>query len=66
MCCVPGGAFPSYAHGYYGRDNRFYAAWDAIARDRDAFSDWIERHVRGTEDFAGFRRELDRSLRAAA
>ena len=66
VCCVPGGAFPSYAHGYYGRDNRFYAAWDAIARDRDAFSDWIERHVRGTEDFAGFRRELDRSLRAAA
>jgi glutaconate CoA-transferase subunit A len=35
VCCVPGGAFPSYAHGYYERDNRFYQAWDAIARDRD-------------------------------
>ncbi len=32
---VPGGAFPSYAHGYYRRANAFYKAWDAIARDRD-------------------------------
>ena len=34
---VPGGAFPSYAHGYYKRANAFYKAWDAIARDRDTF-----------------------------
>ena len=26
---------PSYAHGYYARDNAFYVAWDAIARDRE-------------------------------
>ena len=32
---VPGGAYPSYAFGYYKRDNAFYKAWDAIARDRD-------------------------------
>ena len=32
-----GGARPSYAHGYYGRDNAFYTAWDAIARDRETF-----------------------------
>jgi glutaconate CoA-transferase subunit A len=25
---VPGGAYPSYAQGYYPRDNRFYLAWD--------------------------------------
>ena len=35
---VPGGAHPSYAHGYYDRDNAFYRAWDAISRDRDAFT----------------------------
>src|SRR6476661_7965439 len=29
---VPGGAYPSYAHGYYKRANAFYKAWDAIAR----------------------------------
>jgi glutaconate CoA-transferase subunit A len=58
VCEVPGGAFPSYAAGYYARDNAFYEAWDAIARERDAFSAWIERHVMGTPDNAAFRRSL--------
>jgi glutaconate CoA-transferase subunit A len=31
---VPGGAHPSYAHGYYKRDNAFCKAWDGISRDR--------------------------------
>ena len=39
---VPGGARPSYAHGYYARDNAFYVAWDAISRDRDSFTRWID------------------------
>jgi glutaconate CoA-transferase, subunit A len=42
---VPRGAHPSYAHGYYARDNAFYVAWDAIARDRDRFQAWIREHV---------------------
>ena len=42
---APGGARPSYAHGYYARDNAFYTAWDAIARDRDTFHRWIDTHV---------------------
>ena len=37
---VPGGAKPSYAHGYYDRDNEFYTAWDEISRDRDTFTGW--------------------------
>ena len=37
---VPGGAAPSYAHGYYERDNAAYRAWDAISRDREAFLRW--------------------------
>jgi glutaconate CoA-transferase subunit A len=41
----PGGAYPSYAHGLYERDNSFYQRWDAIARDRDGFRAWMERHV---------------------
>ena len=28
---VPGGAKPSYAYGYYDRDNAAYQAWDAIS-----------------------------------
>jgi glutaconate CoA-transferase subunit A len=43
---APGGARPSYAHGYYDRDNDFYVRWDAIARDRDTFTRWIEDNVR--------------------
>lgn len=41
----PGGAHPSYAHGYYRRDNAFYTAWDAIARDRETFLRWIQEYV---------------------
>jgi glutaconate CoA-transferase, subunit A len=47
VCVVPGGARPSYAHGYYDRDNEFYVAWDAISRDRDTFTAWIDEHVLG-------------------
>jgi len=42
---APGGAHPSYAHGYYERDNDFYESWDTISRDRDTFRRWIDEHV---------------------
>jgi glutaconate CoA-transferase subunit A len=42
---APGGALPSYAHGYYRRDNAFYTAWDAISRNREAFLSWMQEHV---------------------
>jgi glutaconate CoA-transferase subunit A len=50
----PGGAYPSYAQGHYARDNAFYLAWDAIAREREGFRAWMERHVLGTRDHADF------------
>ena len=56
VCAVPGGATPSYAQGYYERDNRFYQAWDAIARDRETFEAWLRRHVLETADFADYQR----------
>jgi glutaconate CoA-transferase, subunit A len=42
VAVAPGGAAPSYAHGYYDRDNAAYRAWDKISRDRDAFSRWLK------------------------
>jgi len=42
---APGGAHPSYAHGYYDRDNAFYVRWDEISRDRDRFREWMRLHV---------------------
>jgi glutaconate CoA-transferase, subunit A len=40
-----GGAHPSYAMGYSVRDNDYYVAWDAISRDRAAFTTWLDEHV---------------------
>jgi glutaconate CoA-transferase, subunit A len=58
VCEVPGGAHPSYAHGYYQRDNAFCKAWDGISRDRETFLVWMQQHVIAMEDFAAFRRSL--------
>jgi glutaconate CoA-transferase subunit A len=55
---VKGGAFPSYAQGYYSRNNSFYKQWDPISRERDTFTAWIERHILGTKDFDGFKQSL--------
>ncbi len=44
---APGGARPSYAHGYYQRDNSFYRSWDEVSRDRDRFRAWMEENVMG-------------------
>lgn len=53
IAVVPGGAHPSYAHGYYGRDNAEYLKWDKIAADRDTFAAWMEENVMraSPEDF---------------
>jgi glutaconate CoA-transferase, subunit A len=55
---VKGGAFPSYAQGYYSRNNSFYKQWDPISRERDTFTAWMERHILGTKDFDGFKKSL--------
>lgn len=61
---VPGGAHPSYAHGYYPRDNASYIAWDKIAADRGDFLAWMKHNVldASPEDFA----ERIKHLRSAA
>ena len=42
---APGGAHPSYAHGYYDRDNEFYVRWDEISRERESFRVWLDENV---------------------
>ena len=42
VAVVPGGARPSYAQGYYDRDNGYYRDWDAISRDRARFAAWVD------------------------
>lgn len=45
IAVAPKGAHPSYARGYYQRDNAFYIAWDDIARERETFLAWMNEHV---------------------
>jgi glutaconate CoA-transferase, subunit A len=54
IAVVPGGAHPSYAHGYYARDNAAYLEWDKVSADRAAFADWMKANVLevGPEVFA--------------
>ena len=59
---VPGGAFPSYAQGYYPRNNSFYKEWDTIARERNSFLAWMKTNVmeKGPEAFAAHRAQNSR------
>jgi glutaconate CoA-transferase subunit A len=54
IAVVPGGAHPSYTHGYYGRDNAAYIEWDQASADRDRFAAWMKLNVLdvGPEVFA--------------
>ena len=65
VCLAARGAHPSYAHGYYQRDNDFYVAWDAISRAPESFTAWIDRHVRNTTDIDEYHRSLAAEARAA-
>ena len=45
ICHVPGGAHPSYARGYYKRDNASYIEWDKIASERNTFNTWMKENI---------------------
>lgn len=45
IAVVPGGAHPSYTHGYYERDNATYLEWDKISADRELFAEWMKTNV---------------------
>ena len=63
----PYGAHPSYAQGYYDRDNTYYVEWDAIARDPERLDAWLDDWVlrpggsRRVHGAAGFRRRATAS-----
>ena len=45
----PFGAHPSYAQGYYDRDNAFYLEWESISRDEAALRAWLDEWVYGLD-----------------
>jgi glutaconate CoA-transferase, subunit A len=61
----PRGAHPSYAQGYYDRDNRFYLEWDAISRDPQRLAAWLDEWVHGTATHAEYVEKLGEARWAA-
>jgi glutaconate CoA-transferase, subunit A len=46
----PWGAHPSYAQGYYDRDNAFYVTWEQISRDPARLAAYLDAFVMGVPD----------------
>jgi len=59
----PFGAHPSYAQGYYDRDNHFYIEWDAISRDAAALDAWLDEYVYGVSGRAEYMAKLGDEVR---
>lgn len=50
VCQVPGAAHPSYAQGYYDRDNDFYLKWDKISENAETVKAYLDEWVFGVKD----------------
>ena len=59
----PFGAHPSFAQGYYDRDNIFYVAWDAIGRDAERTAAWLDEWVHGLPGRADYMERLGPAVR---
>ncbi|MGE0641377.1 MAG: CoA transferase subunit A [Thermoanaerobaculia bacterium] len=46
----PWGCHPSFAQGYYDRDNDFYVAWREISQDETRLVRWLDEWVHGVAD----------------
>ncbi|MEU0368722.1 CoA-transferase [Streptomyces sp. NPDC006283] len=54
VVACPRGAHPSFAQGYYDRDNAFYRAWSHISKDPERLRDWMDEWIHGTRDHAEY------------
>jgi glutaconate CoA-transferase subunit A len=50
----PFGAHPSFAQGYYDRDNDFYLKWDAISKDEKSMRAYLDEWIYGLPDRAAY------------
>jgi glutaconate CoA-transferase subunit A len=50
----PFACHPSFAQGYYDRDNAFYRKWDQIAREAVSLNDWLDEWVYGLVNHAEY------------
>ena len=50
VCQVAHACHPSYAQGYYDRDNEFYLQWDQVSQTKEAVKSWLDAWVYGVKD----------------
>jgi glutaconate CoA-transferase subunit A len=56
----PWGAHPSYAQGYYDRDNDFYVGWEAISKERTQLAHYLDEFVYGVQTRAEYMQKQPR------
>lgn len=58
VCHVSHACHPSYAQGYYDRDNSFYLEWDKISSNMDSVKQWLEDWVFSLPDHQAYWKKL--------
>jgi glutaconate CoA-transferase subunit A len=58
VCHVPYASHPSYAQGYYDRDNDFYLKWDKISESPEAVESYLDQWVYGLPDRSEYWQKL--------
>ncbi len=58
----PWGCHPSYAQGYYDRDNDFYVQWEEISRDPKTYADYLQEFVHGCADRKAYMKKVGDGL----
>lgn len=58
----PWGCHPSFAQGFYDRDNDFYVAWREISQDAAKLDAWLDEWVYGVADRAEYVRKMGQNL----
>ena len=59
----PFGCHPSYAQGYYDRDNDFYVRWRELSQDIKKFDSYLDEWVYGVRDRAEYVERMGASLK---
>jgi len=54
----PFAAHPSYAQGFYDRDNQFYVEWHKISKDRVSIERYIDEWIIGVKNRSEYRKKL--------
>lgn len=64
VCHVPYACHPSYAQGYYDRDNEFYLGWDQVSASQETVKAWLDEWVYGVKDRAEYWDKLGKEKQA--